>query len=173
MRMCAPVDIKLSTSSSTLVPPTSNFCFKNCKSACCRNLSRTSLVCVASSRVGETTSAPTSDFFQGWPRWRLRSSSRIGMMKARVLPEPVTASAATSLQDKSWGIVAVWNIYKIKFIIMHCCIAILTFSPAPASSCWTCRHYWSHPAQLVIIFATISNFPMWSPCWLRLFWSEI
>ena len=67
------------------------------------NSCNTSKICEASSRIGLMMTAPMSWVPKGVER--AFSFSRMGMMKARVLPLPVTASTATSLQPKNKGIV--------------------------------------------------------------------
>jgi hypothetical protein len=88
--------------------------------------SATSYICFASSLVGDTTSAPTcmatADCHccavvrhagRSAGTWccfsfssRRRSFSTMGMMNARVLPEPVQASTATSLLPENSGMTA-------------------------------------------------------------------
>ena len=60
-----------------------------------RKALKTVCICVANSRVGLITKAPIS-FFRNLVLLRT-SFSKIGITKARVLPEPVTASTTTSL----------------------------------------------------------------------------
>lgn len=59
----------------------------------------TKLVCMASSRVGESTSARTPPFGS-----RVLSLSSMGTRNAAVFPEPVRAMATTSTPDSSAGI---------------------------------------------------------------------
>lgn len=69
-----------------------------------RNCDNTSLIWEANSLVGEIIKAPISNFLSGCG---LASRiSRIGMMNARVFPEPVTASAQTSFFWSNKGIQA-------------------------------------------------------------------
>ncbi len=80
-----------------------------------RNFVRTSSICDASSRVGEMISAPTSCFLSGVDR--LSRISSMGIRKAKVFPEPVTASAHTSFFWRSNGMQAAYrkiynNYYK-------------------------------------------------------------
>mmetsp|Transcript_11902 Transcript_11902/g.50108 ORF Transcript_11902/g.50108 Transcript_11902/m.50108 type:complete len:251 (+) Transcript_11902:1366-2118(+) len=85
------------TSASTSVPPTSSAERNGALGSAAASSSgcATRAICVASSRVGDTTSAPTSKGRSGVSR-RV-SISTIGTTKASVLPEPVVASTATSL----------------------------------------------------------------------------
>lgn len=54
------------------------------------------------------TTAYTKSFLSGASFALFINSSSMGTTKANVLPEPVTASATTSLQDRISGITAAW-----------------------------------------------------------------
>ena len=70
-----------------------------------KKIDKTWLICEANSRVGLRISAPIWLGFKG-PSGRWVRISKTGSRKARVLPLPVTASAATSFRSKNRGIVA-------------------------------------------------------------------
>lgn len=63
---------------------------------------------VASSLVGEIITPYTKSFLSGLSFSFLIIISSIGITNARVLPDPVTASATTSLQVRISGITAAW-----------------------------------------------------------------
>mmetsp|Transcript_10346 Transcript_10346/g.25429 ORF Transcript_10346/g.25429 Transcript_10346/m.25429 type:complete len:382 (-) Transcript_10346:18-1163(-) len=89
----APRSANVRTSAATSVPPTRSM--GGAPLTVARKGTATSKICRASSRVGDTITAPT---------WCIRNEvsdrariSIMGSTKARVLPEPVHASHATSL----------------------------------------------------------------------------
>mmetsp|Transcript_34355 Transcript_34355/g.86881 ORF Transcript_34355/g.86881 Transcript_34355/m.86881 type:complete len:236 (-) Transcript_34355:113-820(-) len=99
---CAPCSRTRAVSSPASVPPTSSCAVTFWRVA--RKGAATLWICLASSLVGDTMIAPT---------WCLRrgsssclSFSTMGITKARVLPEPVHASTATSLCPQNRGITA-------------------------------------------------------------------
>ena len=65
----------------------------------------TSKICNASSRVGDSTIAPSPCARSQLARYRLSSS---GIANASVLPEPVLAAPNTSRPASRWGIAALW-----------------------------------------------------------------
>mmetsp|Transcript_9809 Transcript_9809/g.22873 ORF Transcript_9809/g.22873 Transcript_9809/m.22873 type:complete len:223 (+) Transcript_9809:1922-2590(+) len=72
----------------------------------------TSKICSASSRVGETTSAPQPSCL---PHFCRHSFSSSGTTKASVLPEPVLAAPSTSRPASACGIAARWmSVSRVK-----------------------------------------------------------
>ena len=65
----------------------------------------TSKICSASSRVGDSTIAPSPCAKSQLDRYRL---SRSGIANASVFPEPVLAAPNTSRPASRWGIAALW-----------------------------------------------------------------
>mmetsp|Transcript_11194 Transcript_11194/g.46638 ORF Transcript_11194/g.46638 Transcript_11194/m.46638 type:complete len:599 (-) Transcript_11194:138-1934(-) len=89
-------------SMSTSLPPVSRAAVNVCWLATLRSSTN---ICLASSRVGESTSAPT-------PSWRVQRSryrrSTTGIRNASDFPEPVLAAPSTSRPASASGSVAAW-----------------------------------------------------------------
>ena len=103
MMMLPPSCLNLSMSSLILVPPMNSCCLR--LGIFSKKIDKTWLICEANSRVGLRISAPIWLGFKA-PSGRWVRISKTGSRKARVLPLPVTASAATSFRSKNRGIVA-------------------------------------------------------------------
>mmetsp|Transcript_929 Transcript_929/g.1974 ORF Transcript_929/g.1974 Transcript_929/m.1974 type:complete len:228 (-) Transcript_929:483-1166(-) len=98
--MLAPASSSSRVSTASEPPVSSR---RDSLSTCCAITRATDMICIASSRVGAMIMAPTSRGRHGSSH--RRSSSKTGMRKAAVLPEPVHACTATSLLLSSSGIV--------------------------------------------------------------------
>mmetsp|Transcript_4142 Transcript_4142/g.15364 ORF Transcript_4142/g.15364 Transcript_4142/m.15364 type:complete len:276 (-) Transcript_4142:247-1074(-) len=97
-RMSHRSDLRRETSVRMLVPPNTT-----CALMSLLNVSsclHSSWICVASSRVGESTNAEMPPLRSGGVRF---SFSSTGRRKAMVFPEPVLARARTSLPAMMWG----------------------------------------------------------------------
>ena len=108
IKIFAPFFSIKSTSYSTFVPPISYFWLNCFNELCSKNMLKTSLVCWASSLVGEMITPAISVFFEGLSFCHRTISSSSVTIKANVFPDPVIASAALSLQDMSRKIKALY-----------------------------------------------------------------
>ena len=96
-----PSFLNFSMSSLNLVPPIKSCCLR--LGIFSKNFDKTWLICEASSRVGLRIRAPIWLYFNGSSK--CVRISKMGRRKAKVLPLPVTASAATSFLSRKSGIV--------------------------------------------------------------------
>mmetsp|Transcript_26681 Transcript_26681/g.76982 ORF Transcript_26681/g.76982 Transcript_26681/m.76982 type:complete len:207 (-) Transcript_26681:284-904(-) len=94
-----------SSDTGRLAPPTSRS--GSGREQCLHRSVATTCVCLASSRVGEMMRPPICRFLRRDVRRRI--ISMVGMRKASVLPDPVTAWTHTSLLVRKSGMAADWT----------------------------------------------------------------